>query len=39
MEVDCWVKNKEKEDDVDRLFVGDILCGEVSKSNNKEYIE
>ena len=39
MEVDCWAKNKEKEDDVDSLFVGAVLCGEVSKSNNKEDLE
>ena len=30
IEVDCWVK-KEKDDDVNNLFVGDTLCGEVQE--------
>ena len=39
MAVDCLAKNKDKEDDVDNLFVDATFCGEVSKSDNKEYIE
>ena len=34
--VDCWLNNKQKEDDVENLFVGATFCGEVSESDNKE---
>ena len=36
MAVDFWSKNKQKEDDVNKLFVGGIFCREVSKIDNKE---
>ena len=32
MKVACW--SKKKEDNLDNLFVGATLCGEVSESNN-----
>ena len=38
-EVDCWAKKKEKEDDVEDVFAGVILCGEVSEGRDKEDIE
>ena len=35
--VDCWAKKgKEKDDDVDNLFMGATLCGEVQEDNNEE---
>ena len=34
IEVDCWVK-KEKDDDINNLFVGDKLCGEVQEYDKK----
>ena len=35
--VDGWTnKVKDKDDDVDNLFVGDTLCGEVQEENNEE---
>ena len=34
--VDFWYNKKEKEGDVDNIFVGAILCGEVPKSNKEE---
>ena len=37
--VRCWSKNKEREDGVDNLFVGEKLCAEVSESNNDKYLE
>ena len=37
--VDCWAKKKKKEDNIDKLFVGTIFCGEVSESSNKEDLD
>ena len=37
--VNFWSQKNEKEDDVDNLFMGDTLYGEVLESDNKEKIE
>ena len=38
--VDCWAKKgKKKDNDVETLFMGAILCGEVQDNNNEEYLK
>ena len=39
MTVDCWSKNKDKEDNVDSHFKGAEFYVEVSESNNNEDLE
>ena len=39
-DADCWEKKvKQKDDDVDNLFLGAKLCGEVQEENDKEDTE
>ena len=37
--VGCWPRKKEKEDDVNNLFVGVTICVEVLESDDKKDIE
>ena len=40
MSVDCCAKKgRDKEDDIDNLFVGATFCGEVQEVNNEEDIK
>ena len=37
---DCWAKKgKQKDNDVDNLFVEETFCGEFQEENDKEYPE
>ena len=33
---DCWYKKKEKEYDVDNIFLGAVFCGKAPKNDKEE---